>query len=64
MGQLKQAPLSRRGAAKACPAGASLPAKPQKFSGLHRKTLLQRLARLDSGLEMSRAHVGARGEPG
>jgi hypothetical protein len=63
MGQLNQIKLSRRATAKVCPAGASLPAKPQKFAGPHRETLLQRLSRLDSELEMARADVGARGEP-
>jgi len=63
MGQLNQTKLSRRGTAKVCPAGASLPAKPQKFSGPHGETLLERLSRLDSEPEMSRADVGSQGEP-
>lgn len=63
MGQLKQVSFSRRGTAKVCPAGASLPAKPQELAGPRGETLLQRLSCLDSELEMSRAHVGARGEP-
>jgi hypothetical protein len=62
MGQLNRTKLSRCGS-EVCPVGAALPAKPRKFAGQHGKTLLRRLSRLDSELEMSRADLGARGEP-
>ena len=62
--QLNRIKLSRCGRGpEVCFVGAALPAKPQEFVGQHGKTLLRRLSRLDSELEMSRADLGARGNP-
>ena len=62
MGQLKQGTVLRRGMAKVCPAGASLPVNPAESFGPRGESLLQRASRLDSELEKSRAELGARGE--
>jgi hypothetical protein len=62
MGQLKPGTFSRLGTAKVCPAGVSALVNSAESFDLQGERLCQRLSRLDSELERSRAELGVRDE--